>query len=196
MRLLDDVDLSQLALVALDDDAAMEELMARVCDVSHRYCRARLTSYAGGRQLSDDVVQEICLAVFKALPRFRHTGVPFEAFVYSIGSRKVADAQRGAIRSPLVLVADVPDEADPALSPEQNAIRASESAEMLHLLDRLPDKLREVLVLRVAMALTAERVGVALGMSAGAVRVSQHRGLERLRVLMRERNQTLQAVKQ
>lgn len=191
---MQELDLSQLAVAALDDDDVMEELMSRVRDVSRRYCRARLTSYAGGGQLSDDVVQEICLAVFKALPGFRHTGVPFEAFVYSIGSRKVADAQRGAIRSPLVLVADVPDEADPALSPEQNAIRRSESAEMLHLLDLLPDKLREVLVLRVAMGLTAERVGATLGMSAGAVRVTQHRGLERLRALVRERNQTLQTV--
>jgi RNA polymerase sigma-70 factor (ECF subfamily) len=43
--------------------------------------------------------------------------------------------------------------------------------------------LRELLVLRVAVGLSAEETGRAMGMSAGAVRVAQHRALARLRAL-------------
>ncbi|NEE31628.1 hypothetical protein G3M53_40070, partial [Streptomyces sp. SID7982] len=42
---------------------------------------------------------------------------------------------------------------------------------------------RELLVLRVAVGLTAEETGRMLGMSPGAVRVAQHRALSRLRAL-------------
>jgi RNA polymerase sigma-70 factor (ECF subfamily) len=51
------------------------------------------------------------------------------------------------------------------------------------LLEHLPPNLRELLVLRVAVGLSAEDTGRVLGMSAGAVRVAQHRALSRLRVL-------------
>jgi RNA polymerase sigma-70 factor (ECF subfamily) len=45
----------------------------------------------------------------------------------------------------------------------------------------LPGHHRELLVLRVLTGLSAEETGAALGMSAGAVRVAQHRALARLR---------------
>lgn len=189
---LQDPSLTRLALSALDSDRVMELLMTRVRDVSFRYCRARLATYVGGQQLIDDVAQEICLAVFNALPTFEHSGVPFEAFVYAIGSRKVADAQRGLIRSPLVLVDDVPEQVDPAPTPEQAALAEADAAEVQAMLEHLPERHREVLVLRVALGLTAERAGATLGMSAGAVRVAQHRALERLRGLVAARAQTLQ----
>ena len=51
------------------------------------------------------------------------------------------------------------------------------------LLARLPAHLRELLILRVVTGLSAEETGNVLGMSAGAVRVAQHRALARLRAL-------------
>jgi RNA polymerase sigma-70 factor (ECF subfamily) len=54
------------------------------------------------------------------------------------------------------------------------------------LLDRLPENLRELLLLRVAVGLSAEETGRALGMTPGAVRVAQHRALSRLRAYAAE----------
>lgn len=186
-----DLDLSELARAASADVAAMDELMRRVRDVSHRYCRARLGAFAGGLQLADDVAQDICIAVYRALPTFEHVGVPFEAFVYAIGSRRVADARRRHARSPVVLVETVPDTDDRVPSPEQVVVHREEIDSMLAMLDRLPEHLREVLVLRVALGLSAQRAADTLGMSAGAVRIAQHRALHRLRSLERERSWTL-----
>src|SRR6476661_7042242 len=66
-----------------------------------RFCRSRLMTYAGGLDAADDAAQETCVALVKVLPRFVDQGVPFEAFVYSIAARKVADAQRRFARSAL-----------------------------------------------------------------------------------------------
>jgi RNA polymerase sigma-70 factor (ECF subfamily) len=55
---------------------------------------------------------------------------------------------------------------------------------MTTLLETLPEAQREVVVLRVAVGMSADEVANLLGMSPGAVRVSQHRALSRLRDLV------------
>ncbi len=51
------------------------------------------------------------------------------------------------------------------------------------LIKNLTPAQRELLLLRIAVGLTAEETGQMLGMSPGAVRVAQHRALSRLRAL-------------
>jgi RNA polymerase sigma-70 factor (ECF subfamily) len=164
------------------EPAAVEELLNKVRRMVHRYCRARLGSLPGADQAAEDAAQEVCLAVLDALPRYRDTGRPFEAFVYTIASRRVADAMRASYRAP-VAVEEVPDQVDEAPTPEDAALRREDAEELSELLDQLPAPQRELLTLRVAVGLSAQEVGEVLDMSPGAVRVAQHRALQRLRTL-------------
>jgi RNA polymerase sigma-70 factor (ECF subfamily) len=174
-------DLHALAARAAEGDAqAAESLLGVVHRMVHRYCRARLARFPGAEHAADDVAQEVCIAVLSALPRYRNEGKPFEAFVYRIAANKVADSQRGSYRQPQPH-AELPEVVDLAAGPEDLAVRASDAEQARALLDTLPDALRELMVLRVAVGLSAEETGRALGMSAGAVRVAQHRALGRLR---------------
>lgn len=167
------------------DRRAIEELIGFVHRLVHRYCRARLSRFPGAEHAADDVAQEVCIAVLSALPRYRDEGKPFEAFVYRIASFKVADAQRSLYRSAQPQ-AELPDMIDLSDGPETLAVRASDAREARYLLDQLPEALRELVVLRVAVGMSAEETGRALGMSAGAVRVAQHRAVQRLRTLATE----------
>ncbi len=176
-------DLSELASLAQGGGRPdIELLLERVRLVAHRYCRARLSSYPGGAHLADDVAQEICIGVLAALPRYRDRGKPFEAFVYGIAARKVADALRALHRHPIP-TDDLPEAVDGTPTPEDQAVFVSQVAAASALLDRLPDNLREIMLLRVAAGLSAEEAGAALGMTAGAVRVAQHRALAKMRQL-------------
>lgn len=180
------IDLGGLAaLAAQGDTGARDVLLGQVRSIVHRYCRARLGRLPGSEHAADDVAQEVCIAVLSALPRYRDEGRPFEAFVFGIASHKVADVQRAAVRAALP-TSEMPDEPDAAPGPEEHAVRTSDAALVRRLLDRLPPTQRELLILRVAVGLSAEETGSALGMSAGAVRVAQHRALVRLRVLAAE----------
>ena len=175
--------LGELAALAVTGDRrAMEDLLAGVHTLVHRYCRARLQRFPGSEHAADDVAQEVCIAVLSALPRYRDDGKPFEAFVYRIAANKVADAHRSMYRQPQPQ-AEPPETVDDAAGPEELAVRADEAQRARHLLEQLPETLRELLVLRVAVGLSAEETGRALGMSAGAVRVAQHRAVQRLRVI-------------
>ncbi|GAB3237441.1 sigma-70 family RNA polymerase sigma factor [Kineosporia babensis] len=165
------------------DDAATERLLKLVHRMARRYCRARLARMPGGEHTADDVAQEVCIAVLSALGRYRDEGRPFEAFVYRIAANKVADAQRAFYRA-AVPVAEVPETPETAAGPEELAERAGDAQQVRELLGRLPDQLRELLVLRVAVGMSAEETGRALGMTAGAVRVAQHRAMQRLRSMI------------
>lgn len=151
-----------------------------------RYCRARLGAPDRSSASADDVAQEVCLAVLTALPGYRVQGKPFLAFVYGIAAHKVIDAHRASARNRSEPVADVPDAVEAGDGPEQRALRVELSGEMGRLLDQLPDKQREILVLRVVVGLSADETAEAVGSTAGAVRVAQHRALARLRKTMPE----------
>lgn len=175
------VSLRDLATAARDGDAAAtDELMAAVHQLAVRYARGKLGRFSAAADAAADAAQEVCVAVLTALPRYADRGAPFEAFVYRVAANKVADVQRGVIRRPTP-TDEIPDSADAAPGPEDCAMADEQSGRLWALLDRLPAQHREILVLRVAVGLSAEETADALGMSAGAVRVAQHRALGRLR---------------
>jgi RNA polymerase sigma-70 factor (ECF subfamily) len=170
------------ARAVVGDPMATERLLGIVHRLVRRYCRARLSRFPGAEHAADDVAQEVCIAVISALPRYRDEGRPFEAFIYRIAANKVADAQRASYRS-AVPYAELPDQVETADGPEEAAMRGADAQRARELLSALPETLRELLVLRVAVGLSADETGRALGMSAGAVRVAQHRAVQRLRAL-------------
>lgn len=165
------------------EPAATATLLAEVRPGVVRYCRARLGPVGGGYTTADDLSQEVCIAVLRALPRYRDQGLPFSAFVYGIAARKIADAQRSALRRLTLPVDGLPDPADPAPGPEQAAIAADQARRLARLLQALPATQREILVLRIAVGLSAAEVGSVLNMSPVAVRVAQSRALSKLRSL-------------
>jgi RNA polymerase sigma-70 factor (ECF subfamily) len=165
--------------------AAIDTLLRQIRPMVVRYCRARLGRISGHYHAADDVAQEVCIAVLSALPRYRDMGRPFASFVFGIASHKVADAMRNAARM-AVPTEDLPDGPDNGPGPEETAFAYLEAERARALLARLPAHQRQLLVLRVLSGMSAQETGHALGMSAGAVRVAQHRALARLRAMALE----------
>ncbi len=121
------------------------------------------------------------MAAITAMPRYRDQGRPFLAFVYGIAAHKVADAHRAAARNRAEPTDELPERPTFDAGPEQIALNVESSAQMNALLQVLPEKQREILILRVVVGLSAEETAAAVGSSPGAVRVAQHRALSRLR---------------
>lgn len=163
---------------------AVQRLLSQVHPIVVRYCRSRLSSTYRSGTTADDVAQEVCMAVLTALPTFRQEGRPFVAFVYGIAAHKVADAHRAAARSRALPVADIPDAPTGERGPEQHALAGTTSDLMDGLLANLPENQQEIVRLRIVVGFTADETAAALGMTAGAVRVAQHRALNKLRSLL------------
>lgn len=119
-------EIGALVRLAVEGDAqATHDLLARVHPLALRYCRTRLNRLPGdARHFVEDLAQEVCVAVLMALPRYKDTGRPFEAFVFAIAGHKVADLQRAAMRHPgstAVPSDEMPERPDDSLGPEERA---------------------------------------------------------------------------
>lgn len=184
---LAEAEFTDLVDAALDGDRrAVEHLLGRIQPLIVRYCRARV----GGRERTlvsaEDIAQEVCVAVLGALSKYRYEPQSFLAFVYGIAAHKVADARRRAVRNRAEVVPELPDCPSLEDGPEQHAVNGEMLAQVTRLLHKLPTRQREILVLRVAVGLSAEEVALAVESTPGAVRVAQHRALTRMREMIAE----------
>jgi len=178
-------DLAPLVRLAQTGDPhAVHELLKFVKPVVVRYCRSRM----GGRDLSylsaDDVAQEVCVAVLKVLPSYQERGGSFLYLVRAIAANKVADAYRTVSRDRSDPVAELPDTGLVRNEPETFALQHDLGERLGRLLAALPRSQQEILTLRIVVGLSSGETAEALGMSAGNVRITQYRALERLRCLI------------
>ncbi len=165
---------------------ARDRLLSEIHPLVLRYCRARLGRQETAVGSADDIAQDICLAVVSALPTYTVKGLSFRAFVYGIAAHKVTDAFRALGRNRTEPVAEVPDAAMRDDGPEHRMLAVELSERLGDLLHRLTARQREVLVLRLAVGLSAEETAQAVRSTPGAVRVTQHRALGRLRQILAE----------
>lgn len=163
------------------DRDSVARLLSIIEPLLKRYCRAKMGLRDHASINADDVAQEACVAVLGALPRFQNRNGSFLGFVYSIAFRKVADVFRLSARDRSRPVAELPDGSTTDESPEQFSERADLSRRLQQLLSILSDTQREVLTLRVVVGLSAAETSQITGTSPGAVRLTQHRALARLR---------------
>lgn len=172
---------SAVAAASQGDRTALAQVLENIRPLVVRYCRARVGAAERGQLSADDVAQEVCLAVMTALPRYQDQGRPFMAFVYGIAAHKVADAHRNSARNKSEPMADVPDVIAVTDGPEQRALDSEAGRQMNDLLSTLPEKHREILILRLVVGMSAEETATAVGSTAGAVRVAQHRAIAKLK---------------
>jgi RNA polymerase sigma-70 factor (ECF subfamily) len=166
------------------DERALTELMRLLRPLVVSYCANRLH---GSSVSPEDVTQEVCVAILRALPAYRERGRPFLAFVHTVASHRIATACGSAVRTHEWAVADPPDTAaacDRADQPEQHALDTDDSDRVGRLLRRLPERSREILVLRVVWGLSAKETGRLLGIRPESVRLQQYRALLALRRML------------
>lgn len=132
-------------------------LLAEIAPLLVRYCRARLGRRGSSYEEADEIAAEAGRAVLAAVPGYR--GGPFLRLLYSVVTRTV-------------------DELAPDARP------APPGSDLMSLLPVLPRLDRDIVLLRVATGLSAAETAAVLGLTAGQVRVAQHRALTKLRSMI------------
>ncbi|WP_433489866.1 RNA polymerase sigma factor ShbA [Nocardia grenadensis] len=176
--LLSDTDFNRLAVTAARGDrTAVNELVTHLYPLVLKYCRRRIGALPS--HSAEDVTQEVCLALVKALPTYTDQG-RFLAFAYGIASNKVVDAFRCSTRLPQP-VAELPDTECHRDGPEIHALLHDEQHHIEALLATLTVRQQTVLRLRIFHGLSTDETAAVLATTPGAVRVTQHRALTRLK---------------
>lgn len=144
----------------------------------------RLIAYAerrlGSREDARDVVSETFVRLIGGLHALDRPGVTPEGWCFGILHHVVNDTHRRRHVRQKLPVPVGPGADDPA----DTAVLTDEHTAIRHAFDRLSPRDRDLLELRVVAGLSADEVATVLSMRPGAIRMAQHRALERLRALL------------
>jgi len=154
------------------DQAAFEELVGM--------CQPRLRGFLfkmlAGREIADDVAQEVWMDVFRDLPRLNDPGA-FLPWFYRIAHNRAFRSLRGK-RSPAASIEDV-EIADE--SAEEKEFSAEDAQRVHAALDRIAPEYREALLLRFMEQMSYEDIAKVAGCQIGTVRSRIHNGKAALR---------------
>jgi RNA polymerase sigma-70 factor (sigma-E family) len=125
--------------------------------------------------LAEDIVQE---AFAELHARWSKLTDPHKALAYLRTS--VVNRSRSALRRRRTARAYVPPHDPPLESPEAELVLAEDQREVLAAVRRLPERQRQVLVLRYWSDLSEAEIAAALGISRGTVKSTASRALDSL----------------
>lgn len=156
-------------LLRRGDDDALATLFARHKDFVHRLA----WSLTADPSLAEDVTQEVFLRVVQAKRRWRPRA-RFRTLLYRVTANTASELRRHRFR-------ETHDDVEP---PPVPARPIGELTDLAQALAALPERQREVVVLRYLEGWSTRETARALGCRSGTVKVHLHRALGRLRTLM------------
>ena len=146
----------------------------------YRYALARL----GNTHDAEDVVSEIFVKMLNGLPNYQWRKVPFAAWLMRIAHNEVVSFTRrnGRRANDTELPEEILDRGNN--DPAENAERQLALEYLRKAVELLPEAQREVIILRFAAGLSVADTAKALGKNENNVKVLQHKGMQRLQLLM------------
>jgi len=169
-----------MRLAISGDGAAYHRLLKAVTPVLRAGARRGLARAGQPVDQSEDIVQEILLAVHLK----RHTwdtNAPFAPWLFAIARNKLIDALRRRGRRIFVNVDDFAETMPDVPAPETASANEVETA-----LKTLPPRQRDVLQSIAVESASIRDTAARFAMSEGAVRVALHRALASLTAKLRE----------
>ncbi len=129
---------------------------------------------------AEDIAAEVWLCVAGRLPQFEGSEDDFRALLFTIARRRAVDHHRQAARR--VATTELRDDLDGfGMTFEDDVVARITAQGAVEMLARhLPAEQAEIVLLRVLGGFDVAHVAAIVGKNAGAVRVAQHRALQRL----------------
>jgi len=171
-------DASVLTLAKRGDRRAQAALLDELQDVMFRFC----VSMLGRPEAARDATQETALRFLQGIGGFRgESGL--RTWALGIALNVCREARRDRDASPLTLDEGWGDgvRASGEETPEHRAATAEEHAMLRSLIETLPDRQREVVVLRFFEELSVDETAAAMGCAAGTVKATTAHALRALK---------------
>ena len=135
-----------------------------------------------------DASQEVFLRAYKGLPRFRFRSAPF-TWLYRTTKYVCSEYNRKRRNEPL-LHEPVDDSSNP---PERQVAEADAAHRVREFVQLLPERQRDVVLLRVFEELSVADTALAMGCRPGTVKALLHKAKQNLKPLLEEDNDQPQA---
>jgi RNA polymerase sigma-70 factor (ECF subfamily) len=157
-----DPDAELVARVGTQDPVAVRTLVARKLP----RLLALATRMLGDRMEAEDVAQEAFVRIWKQAPSWREGEARFYTWLHRVALNLCYDRLRGQREEP---VAELPDQADPAASPEVQFENRTRDERIRVALAALPARQREALVLNYYQELSNIEAAALMGITVDAL---------------------------
>ncbi len=182
----DEPQLRTLMLAGLDGDAAAHKaLLSRLSAYLRGYFKGQLARIGRGPADAEDLVQETLIALHTRRHTYDRSQL-LTPWVYAIARYRLVDYLRRTKAS----LADVPIEEATELLADDDATAADSGLDLRKLMAQLAPKTRRAIQMVKLDGLSVSEAAARSGMSESAVKVSVHRGLKALSLLVRQRSQS------
>jgi len=165
---------------AKSDPEAFGVLYDRYFSQIYRFVFSRLRDQTA----AEDATSEVFMKALRSIPRYQDTGRPFTAWLYQISVNTINDRYRAS--RPTVDLDEMYDLAAGGPGLEDTALQRAEIREIWTAVEDLPGPQRTALVLKFQEDLKISDIAAVMGKSEGAVKLLIHRGVTKLRTLLRE----------
>jgi RNA polymerase sigma-70 factor (ECF subfamily) len=126
---------------------------------------------------SQDLTGQTFLKAFENINSYEMRDVAFSSWLYRIAHNLVVDFFRRESKRESVPIDDQPPTASPGGNPVESVLADLESERLYKAMQKLTHNQREVLVLKFIDSLSNAQVAEIMGISVGAVKSTQKRGL-------------------
>jgi RNA polymerase sigma-70 factor (ECF subfamily) len=158
----------------MGDTVAMASLYDELVRPIYRYIALRVRR----REDAEDLTQVVFERIVSGLPRYRHTGRPFQAWAFRIARNAVIDHLRRERNHEPLEATERQHQGD---GPLALTLRGEEIAELRQAMRHLTSDQQEALALRFGGELSAEEAAQVMGRRAGTIRGLTFRAIGALR---------------
>jgi RNA polymerase sigma-70 factor (ECF subfamily) len=135
-------------------------------------------------QTAEDLASQVFLKAWENLGRYKPSGAPFLAWLYTIARNAVIDHYR--TRKETVALEDALGLSSDGLAPDEQAELHFETEAIRKAMQTLTQDQQQVLVLKFISGMSTDEIAHQLGKRSGAVRALQMRALQALSKIMEE----------
>jgi RNA polymerase sigma-70 factor (ECF subfamily) len=164
------------------DPEALGRIYEQYAHAIYRYIYYRVRD----TQLAEDLTADVFLRMIESIDRYEDRGWPISAWLYRIAHDRVIDTLRRKRRRLQIPLEDWWESYD---GPDIAAFLQSEYQRLHSCFFRLTHSQREVIWLRFVDERSLQEVAYRLGISEGAVKALQYRGLRALARMLRDENE-------
>ncbi len=168
--------------VAAGDQRALREIVRR----HGGRLRALAHRFTGGASEADDFVQETFLSFWKAAQRWQPGGPPLGAYLTRIAVNRAIDGERRRQVRRFFGLEDAATVVDPESTAEQRLAGKDQLAAVARHIATLPPRQRAAILLAADAERSNAEIGVAMGLSLGAVEQLLVRARRTLRMRLAE----------
>ncbi len=180
----DEPELRALMLAGLDgDEASHKSILTKLSAYLRAYFKGQLARIGRGPSEAEDLVQEPLIALHTRRHTYDRSQL-LAPWVYAIARYRLVDYLRRTKSTNM----DVPVEAAEGVFANDDDSAVDSGLDLTKLLAQLTPKMRQAIQFVKLDGMSVSEAAVRAGMSQSAIKVSVHRGLRALSLLVRERS--------